>query len=112
MWGEMKTIILLCEPPAAQPGQRLVPVHLLERGHPVLFGVQQLQQAGGQGTLGAMEGHQIDGGNLGVTQRNGLADHSLISGGQFVEARNYCAISISPRMPSAWGPGWLPNSRR
>jgi hypothetical protein len=56
--------------------------------HPVVPGVQQIQQAGGQGPLGAVQGHQVNGGHLAVTERNGVADHSFIGGGQFVEARS------------------------
>ena len=55
-----------------EPGQRLVPVHVPEGGHPVLVGAQQAQQLGGEGEFGAVEGHQVDGGD-GLRRRPGPA---------------------------------------
>lgn len=44
-----------------QPGQCLVPGHVVETGHPVLGGAQEAQQLGREGEFGAVEGDQIDG---------------------------------------------------
>src|SRR5690606_26994533 len=45
---------------AVQPGQCPLPVHVGEGGQPVLFGVEQCAQWGGQRGLGAVEGDQVD----------------------------------------------------
>lgn len=46
-----------------EPAERLVPVDVLEAGHPVLRGAQQTMHLGGQGDLGAVEGDQVHGGD-------------------------------------------------
>ena len=71
-----------------EPGQRPVPGDVLERGHPVLVGAQQPQQPAGQGDLGAVEGHEVDGGERRAALPAGhlLADHALGVGGQFAQA--------------------------
>ena len=77
--------------PAAQPAQRLVPVHGRERAQPVSPRGEQAEQGVRHGPFGLIEGRQVDGGDLRCgLQPTGrghrLADHPL-GRGQLVQAR-------------------------
>ena len=63
---------------AAQPGQRLAPVHRGGGGHPVRRRGGQPQQGGGERGLGAVERHQVHRGDgAAVDTGDGFADHPL-----------------------------------
>ena len=47
--------------------------------------MQQIEQPGGQGTLGPVKGNEVDRGHLLIAQRNGFADHPLL-GHELVQA--------------------------
>ena len=75
--------------PGSQPAQRLGPVHLSERGQPLLARAQQIHEPARQGALGAVKRHQIHrrdraGGGI-VAVGNGFADDTLV-GDELVQA--------------------------
>src|SRR5690606_29450190 len=74
-----------------QPGFGFLPVDVGEGFEPVVAVVQEGEQGAGEGLLGAVEGRQVDGGDVGVAGGDLFAYHSpvaavVVVGGQLVEA--------------------------